>query len=182
MRAAKASGDQRINSFGIGGEIEVRAGLLTQKQSIGSQLVHFGLGHNSQVDVARITWPNGVVQGEFELKANREILATQRLKGSCPWLFAWDGKQMSFVKDGSPWSAALGLHINAQVVAGIQQTEEWFKIRARASSPATDSTIYASPTNSGRPTTSTTIRSWWSTTPRARKSSLTSGSLSPRLR
>ena len=34
LRAAKASGDQRINSFGIGGEIEIRAGLLTQKQPI----------------------------------------------------------------------------------------------------------------------------------------------------
>jgi Tfp pilus assembly protein PilF len=135
LRAAKASGDQRINSFGIGGEIEVRAGLLTQKQPIASQLVHFGLGDHAGVDVARITWPNGVVQGEFELKAGQEILATQRLKGSCPWLFAWDGKQMSFVKDGSPWSAALGLHINAQVVAGIYQTEEWFKIPGEALKP-----------------------------------------------
>lgn len=43
-------------------------------------------------------------------------------------LFAWDGRQMSFVKDGAPWSPALGLHINAQAVAGITQTEEWFKV------------------------------------------------------
>jgi hypothetical protein len=128
VRAAKTSGDQRINSFGIGGEVEIRSGLLTQKQVIGSQSLHFGLGDHLQVDVARITWPNGVVQGEFELKANQEVLANQRLKGSCPWLFAWDGKQISFVKDGAPWSAALGLHINAQVVAGIYQTQEWFKI------------------------------------------------------
>jgi len=135
LRAAKASGDQRINSFGIGGEIEVRAGLLTEKQPIASPLVHFGLGDHTGVDVARITWPNGVVQGEFELKAGQEILATQRLKGSCPWLFAWDGRQMSFVKDGSPWSAALGLHINAQVVAGIYRTEEWFKIPGAALQP-----------------------------------------------
>jgi Tfp pilus assembly protein PilF len=135
LRAAKASGDQRINSFGIGGEIEVRAGLLTQKQPITSQLVHFGLGDHATVDVARITWPNGVVQGEFELKADQEILATQRLKGSCPWLFAWDGTQMSFVNDGAPWSSALGLHINAQVVAGIYQTEEWFKIPAESLKP-----------------------------------------------
>jgi hypothetical protein len=69
------------------------------------------------------------------LKADQEILAKQRLKGSCPWLFAWDGRQMSFVKDGSPWSAALGLHINGQVVAGIYQTEEWFKIPGEALKP-----------------------------------------------
>jgi hypothetical protein len=35
---------------------------------------------------------------------------------------------MRFVKDGAPWSPALGLHINAQQVAGIYQTQEWFKI------------------------------------------------------
>jgi Tfp pilus assembly protein PilF len=127
-RAAKATGDQRINSFGIGGEIEIRSGLLTQKQVITSPVLHFGLGENTQTDVARIVWPNGSVQAEFELKADQSVLAEQRLKGSCPMLFAWDGKRISYVKDTAPWSPALGLHINAQVVAGIYQTEEWFKI------------------------------------------------------
>lgn len=127
-RAAKATGDQRINSFGIGGEIEIRSGLLTQKQVITSPVLHFGLGENTQTDVARIVWPNGSVQAEFELKADQSVLAEQRLKGSCPMLFAWDGKQISYVKDTAPWSPALGLRINAQTVAGIYQTEEWFKI------------------------------------------------------
>ncbi len=135
VRAAHASGDQRINSFGIGGEVEIRSGLLAQKQGIHSQALHFGLGEHTQVDVARIIWPNGVAQAEFELKADQEILAQQRLKGSCPWLFAWDGTRMSFVKDGAPWSPALGLHINAQVVAGIYQTQEWFKIPGESLQP-----------------------------------------------
>src|SRR4030095_5959614 len=95
-RAAQATGDQRINSFGIGGEIEIRSGLLTQKQLISSPLLHFGLGENSQTDVARIIWPNGSVQAEFELKADGTVLAEQRLKGSCPMLFAWGGKQMTY--------------------------------------------------------------------------------------
>jgi Tfp pilus assembly protein PilF len=127
-RAAKATGDQRINSFGIGGEIEIRSGLLTQKQVITSPILHFGLGENTQTDVARIVWPNGSAQAEFELKAGQSVLAEQRLKGSCPMLFAWDGNRISYVKDTAPWSPALGLRINAQVVAGIYQTEEWFKI------------------------------------------------------
>jgi hypothetical protein len=127
-RAAKSTGDQRINSFGIGGEIEIRSGLLTQKQVIESPILHFGLGENTQTDVARIVWPNGSVQAEFELKGDQSALAEQRLKGSCPMLFAWDGKRISYVKDTAPWSPALGLHINAQIVAGIYQTEEWFKI------------------------------------------------------
>ncbi len=140
-RAAKATGDQRINSFGIGGEIEIRSGLLTQKQVITSPILHFGLGENTQTDVARIVWPNGSVQAEFELKADQSILAEQRLKGSCPMLFAWDGKQISYVKDTAPWSPALGLRINAQVVAGIYQTEEWFKIPGDRLAPRVDSSV-----------------------------------------
>jgi hypothetical protein len=83
-RAAQATGDQRINSFGIGGEIEIRSGLLTQKQLISSPLLHFGLGENSQTDVARIIWPNGSVQAEFELNADGTVLAEQRLKDRAP--------------------------------------------------------------------------------------------------
>jgi Tfp pilus assembly protein PilF len=134
-RAAQATGDQRINSFGIGGEVEIRSGLLTQKQIITSPLLHFGLGENTQTDVARIVWPNGLVQAEFELKADESVLAVQRLKGSCPMLFAWDGNRMSFVKDCSPWNPALGLHINAQTVAEVDQTEEWLKIPGSSLTP-----------------------------------------------
>jgi Tfp pilus assembly protein PilF len=135
LRAAETKGDQRINSFGLGGEIEVRAGLLAQTQVIASPVLHFGIGEHPQADVARIIWPNGAAQAEFELKADAEILSVQRLKGSCPWLFAWDGKRMSFVKDAAPWSPALGLHIDAQKVAGIYQTQEWFKIPSESLQP-----------------------------------------------
>ena len=127
-RAANATGDQRINSFGIGGEIEIRAGLLTEKQVISSPVLHFGLGEHTSVDFARLVWPNGFVQAEFALNSDQTVLAQQRLKGSCPFLFTWDGTKMRFVKDTAPWSPALGLHINAQQVAGIYQTQEWFKI------------------------------------------------------
>lgn len=128
-RAATATGDQRINSFGIGGEMEIRSGLLFQKQLITEPVVHFGLGEQTESDVARIVWPNGAVQAEFELKSDQPVLAEQRLKGSCPSLFAFDGTGMRFVKDCAPWSPAIGLRINMQQTASISQTEEWMKIR-----------------------------------------------------
>lgn len=127
-RAAQAVGDQRINSFGIGGEVEIRAGLLYQKQPITQPIVHFGLGAQSLADVARITWPNGSVQAEFDLLSDEIVSATQRLKGSCPWLFTWDGDEMTFVTDFI-WRSPLGLRINAQETAGIMTTEDWVKIR-----------------------------------------------------
>ncbi|HEX6719880.1 MAG TPA: FG-GAP-like repeat-containing protein [Pyrinomonadaceae bacterium] len=127
-RAAQATGDQRINSFGVGGEMEIRSGLLVQKQPITGPLLHFGLGEQTSADVIRIVWPNGSVRADFEIKADQEVVAEQRLKGSCPFLFAYNGKQMEFVKDAVPWSSAIGLRINTLGTARVEATEEWYKI------------------------------------------------------
>jgi Tfp pilus assembly protein PilF len=127
-RAVQATGDQRINSFGIGGEVQIRSGLLLQAQAISGPEEHFGLGEWTETDVARILWPNGTVNAEFELKDDQEVLAQQRLKGSCPFLFAWDGKEMRFVKDTVPWGSAIGLRIDALGPARIVATQEWYKI------------------------------------------------------
>lgn len=126
--AKQAAGDQRINPFGVGGEIEVRSGLLVQKQPITGPLLHFGLGDQAHLDVARIVWPNGSVRAEFDLKADQEIVTEQRLKGSCPFLFAYNGKQVEFVKDAIPWGSAIGLRINTIGTARVEATEEWYKI------------------------------------------------------
>jgi FG-GAP-like repeat/Tetratricopeptide repeat/ASPIC and UnbV len=127
-RAHQATGDQRINSFGVGGEIEIRSGLLVQKQEISGPELHFGLGEQKGADVARIVWPNGSVRAEFALKADQEFVAEQRLKGSCPFLFAYNGRDMAFVKDSVPWGSAIGLRINALGTARIEATQEWYKI------------------------------------------------------
>ena len=112
-RAARVRGDRRINPFGIGGEIELRTGLLFQKQVITGPTVHFGLGTKETVDFARIVWPNGTVQAEFDLLSTQTVLARQRLKGSCPWVYTHDGDRMRFVTDFL-WRTGLGLQINAQ--------------------------------------------------------------------
>ena len=127
-RAKQATGDQRINSFGVGGEIEIRSGLLVQMQPITGPQMHFGLGEQTGVDVARILWPNGSVRAEFALKADQEVVTEQRLKGSCPFLFAHNGKDIEFVKDAVPWGSAIGLRINSLGTARIGATEEWYKI------------------------------------------------------
>ena len=133
-RAHVAAGDQRINSFGVGGEIEARAGLLVQKQVLTGAPVHFGLGTQPQIDVARVAWPNGVVQADFELPARGVFVAEQRLKGSCPWLFADDGTGMKFVTDVL-WRSPLGMRINAQDTAGVTQTEDRVLIRGDQLAP-----------------------------------------------
>jgi tetratricopeptide (TPR) repeat protein len=127
-RAQDTAGDQRVNSFGVGGDVEVRAGLLVQKQILAGLPTHFGLGSHTAIDVARIVWPNGVPQAEFDVGVDDAIVAEQRLKGSCPWVFTWDGERFVFVTDFL-WRSPLGLRINAQDTAGTTQTEDWIRIR-----------------------------------------------------
>lgn len=129
-RATAGPGDGRINTFGIGGEAEVRAGMLYQKQPITTPWVHFGIGSNTGVTVARIVWPNGTAQAEFDLLASqgRPIVAEQRLKGSCPWLFAFDGEAIRFVTDVT-WRTAVGLRISAYGTSAIIQSQDRVRIR-----------------------------------------------------
>jgi hypothetical protein len=127
--AKQAVGDQRINPFGIGGEIEIRSGLLVQKQPITGPQVHFGLGNQASAEVVRVVWPNGTVRAEFGVKADQDVVTEQRLKASCPFLYAWNGTRMDFVKDAVPWGSAIGLRINTLGSAKIATTGEWYKIR-----------------------------------------------------
>ncbi len=135
-RSAEVQGDRRINTFAVGGEVELRSGLLFQKRPISGGILHFGLGDNLLTEVARIVWPNGDVQIEFDLLSDETVLAQQRLKGSCPWVFANDGSGLQFVTDFL-WRSPLGLKINAQETAGIATTSDWIRIPG-ASLPAID--------------------------------------------
>jgi tetratricopeptide (TPR) repeat protein len=123
----KAEGDNRINSFGIGGEIELRTGTHVVKQPIDAPVVHFGLGERKRSDVLRIVWPNGTFQAEFETPIDKAVKAVQRLKGSCPFLFAFAGERMAFVSDFM-WSTPLGMYVNATDQGGFLQTTDWVKI------------------------------------------------------
>jgi Tfp pilus assembly protein PilF len=127
-------GDGRINSFGIGGELELRAGLLYAKQPLTGSTLHYGLGENKETSAIHIIWPNGYPRSDFpeerngQMKADIAFVARYYPGGSCPWLYAWNGEKMAFVTD-CIWRSPLGMRVNAQDTAGIAQTEDWVKIR-----------------------------------------------------
>ena len=125
---ACGSGRREDKFVRTGGEVLLRSGLLAQRRAIRNPVVHFGLGEYDLADVVRVQWPNGTIQAEFDVAADQTILAQQRLKGSCPWVFAFNGEEMAFVKDFL-WRSPLGMRINAQVTAGVSQTEDWILIR-----------------------------------------------------
>lgn len=102
------AGSAKNNHFGIGAKVEMRAGDLYQSMVVTDPMVHFGLGNRAKADVIRITWTNGVPQNIFSPGTDQALIEAQTLKGSCPFLFTWDGNEFVFAKDVM-WRSALGM-------------------------------------------------------------------------
>lgn len=101
-------GNSRNNRLGIGAQIEIKAGNLYQLKTVKSPLVKFGIGQRRKVDVLRIIWPNGVPETIPDPTQEAKIVEQELLKGSCPFLFTWDGEKYEFLKD-MLWRSALGM-------------------------------------------------------------------------
>lgn len=84
-----------------GSEVEVKAGRLYQKKAYDGLPLHFGLGAYSEIDTVRLTWPNGLIQNESRQPAGQShrYEEAQRLSGSCPMIYTWDGESFRFITD-----------------------------------------------------------------------------------
>ena len=102
------AGSAKNNYFGIGAKVEIRAGDLYQTTVVSNPNVYFGLGNITKVDIIRITWTNGVPQNIFLPDTDQALIEAQMLKGSCPFLYTWNGKEYRFAKDIT-WRSALGM-------------------------------------------------------------------------
>ena len=105
---ALRTGSTKNNTFGIGSRIEVRAGELYQTRVVTDRLTQIGLGTHLKADVLRVQWTNGVPQTIYFPGTDADVLELQQLKGSCAFLYTWDGKQFRFVTD-IMWQSALGM-------------------------------------------------------------------------
>ncbi len=84
-----------------GTEVEVKAGRRYQKKVYEGTPLVFGLGGYEEVDAVRVTWPNGLIQNETRQATNRRASykEAQRLSGSCPMIFTWNGSELEFITD-----------------------------------------------------------------------------------
>jgi len=82
-------------------EVEVKAGTLYRKQIYAGVPLLFDTGDYDFIDVVRITWPNGLIQNETRQPAGKTYRyeEAQRLSGSCPMIWTWDGKEFKFITD-----------------------------------------------------------------------------------
>ena len=93
-------------------KVEVRAGSRYQKKTYQGVPLSFGLGPYDRIDVVRIIWPNGLIQNETR-QPTRQVFnykEKERLSGSCPTVFTWNGQEFEFISD-MLGAAALGFRV-----------------------------------------------------------------------
>jgi hypothetical protein len=115
-------GNSKNNFFGVGSVVEVRAGRAFQFHEVAGDVLHIGLGSLEAAPVLRVVWTNGVPQNRLELAGNQRVVEEQLLKGSCPFLYAWNGEEVAFVTD-LLWGAPLGLPVAEGVYASSDPSE-----------------------------------------------------------
>ena len=114
---ALRQGSGKNNAFGLGATVELRARDLYQLRLATDRVTHFGLGRRLKADVLRVRWPNGVSQTVYYPGTEEDVLEQQMLKGSCPFLYAWDGRAFSFATDAM-WNSALGMPLGIMTREG----------------------------------------------------------------
>ena len=127
------TGNNKVNRDGFGSKLEVKVRDLYQLQYVSQQIAHFGLGAYDTADVVRVVWTNGVPQNIIEPKAKQRIQEKQILKGSCPFLYVYNGEKYEFVTD-LLWRAPLGLITSMGFVAP-DETRDFIKISASQIQP-----------------------------------------------
>jgi len=117
------TGSAKVNRLGYGSEIELRAGDLYVYRTASRPVTRLGLGSRRRADVLRVIWTNGVPQNALDPKTRATVKEVQQLKGSCPFLYAFDGARWRFVTD------VLGRAPAGLLYDGVHQapadTREW---------------------------------------------------------
>ena len=105
-----AKGNSKNNFYGVGSTVELSSGQAYQFREAEGDVIHLGLGQQDAASVLRVVWTNGVPQNRLQVGGNQNLVEEQLLKGSCPFLYAWDGERFAFVSD-LLWGAPLGLPV-----------------------------------------------------------------------
>ena len=117
------TGSAKVNRFGYGSEVEIKSGELYALATVSRPVTHLGLAANRKADVLRVVWTNGIPQNTVAPAVRTLVREVQQLKGSCPFLYAYDGASWNFVTDALGRSPAGLLYDGAHQAAA--DTREW---------------------------------------------------------
>jgi hypothetical protein len=92
---------KKVNWGGYGSKVEAVAGGHYQRQTARQNLIHSGFGALTNVQVVRVTWPNGSVQSVLEPALDRtlEIEEYVKVSASCAFLWADGGHGFKLVNE-----------------------------------------------------------------------------------
>lgn len=81
--------------------VEVRRGNFYEKYVSDGRTLHLPLGSGDYAEIVRINWPNGFVETKMKVDADQRATfkESERVSGSCPSVFAWDGTRFNFITD-----------------------------------------------------------------------------------
>ena len=121
------AGSGKVNRDGLGSTVELKSGDLYAIRTVSVLPTQLGLGARSKADVVRVLWTNGVPQNFFDQKARTVAKEIQQLKGSCPFVYAFNGEtgEWHFVSDALG-RAPIGLLYDGVHLAGADTTEWLF--------------------------------------------------------
>ena len=125
---AALRGSGKNNFYGVGATIELNTETHYQSRLVTTPVTHLGLGSYDQADVMRVIWSNGVPQNRITPETSTRIVEEQRLKGSCPSLYTWDGEKYVFVTHLMTRSA-IGALTETGVPAYPDAAADYVKIR-----------------------------------------------------
>src|SRR4029077_449852 len=97
-------------------------------------VTRLGLGARRRADVLRVVWTNGIPQSQLAPPVKTVVREVQQLKGSCPFLYAYDGSRWRFVTD------VLGRSPAGLLYDGVHEapadTREWLVVPGASLAPS----------------------------------------------
>jgi len=134
VKGEEASSSGRVNQYGIGSLVEIRAGAFYQARTVREPVTHIGLGQRTSPDLLRFTWTNGIPDNHLAPKTKVLVYERQSLKGSCPYLYTWNGERFVFATD-LLWASPIGL-VSAEGKLVPARPWEWLKVSGDLLKPA----------------------------------------------
>ena len=125
---AALTGSGKNNFHGVGSTIDVNTRTHFQSLLVTAPITHIGLGKNDHADVYRVLWSNGTIQNSVNPETNSLVVEKQRLKGSCPSLYTWNGEKFVFVTHLMTRSA-IGALTETGAPAYPDPADDYVKIR-----------------------------------------------------
>ncbi len=90
----------KSNVDGLGTDVELARGSFRVHRVVSDRPLEIGVGPRDRLDTLRTVWTNGVVDNRIDVPVVPTTVVEKNVAtGSCPFLYAWDGRRMRFVTD-----------------------------------------------------------------------------------